>query len=286
MGRTERLRGSMTFENVPIEQVAAFWSRRPCNIRHSLIDIDKDPLAYSKAVTARKRFVEPHIAPFADFQRWDGKAVLEVGCGIGTDTLDFARHGAEVVAVDLSAKSLEVAEKRARAEGLADRIEFVQGDAESLDAVVPVRPFDLVYSFGVIHHTPHYWRALGQAQKYLWPGGTFKFMVYNRRSWRTLQILWETRVSRYKSLDERIAAHSEAQTGCPVTWTFSKRQIRSILSYLWIKEIRAAHIFKYEVEPYIHHKYVEAMPWRLVPSGLFQVLERLMGWHLLVTAER
>ena len=78
--------------------------------------------------------VESHIPGFADFKRWKGKKVLEIGCGIGTDTINFARHGAQVTAVDLTEKSLELARQRARVFGLEDRIRFIQANAEELSS--------------------------------------------------------------------------------------------------------------------------------------------------------
>ena len=65
--------------------------------------------------------MEPHIPGFAEFEKWRGKKVLEIGCGIGTDTINFARHGAQVTSVDLSEKSLAVARKRTEVFGLQDR---------------------------------------------------------------------------------------------------------------------------------------------------------------------
>ena len=74
---------------------------------------------YFEEVEKRKYFVEPHIPSFAEFPRWDRKRVLELGCGVGTDTINFARAGAEVTAVELSSESLALATKRAEVLRLA-----------------------------------------------------------------------------------------------------------------------------------------------------------------------
>ena len=118
------------FEQVPIEEVRRYWDRRPCNVRHSPRVVGTRE--YFDEVEARKYMVEPHIPGFAQFERWRGKNVLEVGCGIGTDTINFARAGAQVTAVDLSGKSLEVARQRAEVFDLADRITFYRANAEEL----------------------------------------------------------------------------------------------------------------------------------------------------------
>jgi 2-polyprenyl-3-methyl-5-hydroxy-6-metoxy-1,4-benzoquinol methylase len=123
------------FRRVPAERVKEFWDRRPCNIRHSPKPVGTRE--YFDEVEARKYFVEPHIPRFAEFPRWKGKKVLEIGCGIGTDTINFARHGAWVTAVELSERSLEIARKRAEVYGLSDRIRFYLGDAEELSRFSP-----------------------------------------------------------------------------------------------------------------------------------------------------
>jgi ubiquinone/menaquinone biosynthesis C-methylase UbiE len=71
--------------------------------------------------------------------------LIEIGCGIGTDTMNFARAGAQVTAVDISDKSLELAKQRAEIHGLTANIDFYQANAEKLASVVPVAPFDRVY---------------------------------------------------------------------------------------------------------------------------------------------
>src|SRR5271165_6922705 len=125
----------MGFEQAQIGQVRDYWNRRPCNIRHSTRPIGTKE--YFDEVEARKYFVEYHIPGFAQFERWRGKKVLEIGCGIGTDTINFARAGAKVTTVDLSDKSMELARKRAAVFGVEDRIDFRPGNAEQLSTFVP-----------------------------------------------------------------------------------------------------------------------------------------------------
>ena len=278
-------RPAQGFESVPIERVREFWDRRPCNIRHSPKPVGTRE--YFDEVEARKYFVEPHIPVFAEFPRWRGERVLEIGCGIGTDTINFARHGALVTAVELSEKSLEIAKKRAEVYGLQDRIRFFWGDAEDLTQFVPVEPYDLIYSFGVIHHTPRPERAVNQMRYYAQPGTTVKIMVYYRYSWKVLWILLTYGKGQFWRLAELIAQHSEAQTGCPVTYTYTRREARQLLESAGFKvrEMWVDHIFPYRIPDYIQYRYVKTWYFRWLPKPVFRWLERNFGWHLCITAE-
>jgi 2-polyprenyl-3-methyl-5-hydroxy-6-metoxy-1,4-benzoquinol methylase len=275
----------VTFQEVPIDQVREYWDRRPCNIRHST----KPPGSreYFDEVEKRKYFVEPHIPRFAEFPRWQNKRVLEIGCGIGTDTINFARNGASVTAVDLSEKSLEMARKHAEIFGLADRIRFFHGSAEQLEQVVPPETFDLIYSFGVIHHTPHPERVLEQLGSYSRPGTTVKFMVYNRHSWKVFWILLTYGKCQFWWLKELIARYSEAETGCPVTYSYSPRELRELMERhgFRVKQVQIEHIFPYRIRDYVQYRYIREWYFRWMPEPLFHILERMLGWHLCVTAE-
>jgi len=273
------------FREIPIERVQDFWDRRPCNIRHSPRAVGTRE--YFDEVEARKYLVEPHIPGFAQFERWAGQRVLEIGCGIGTDTISFARHGARVTAIDLSEQSLKVARLRAKVYGLEDRIEFHQGHAEELSRFLPVAPYDLVYSFGVIHHTPHPDRIVGEIRRYTRPGSTVKIMVYHRHSWKVFWIVVAEGRGRAWRLDTLVARNSEAQTGCPVTYTYSRRGGRQLLERtgLRVKDVRAEHIFSYRIPDYVQYRYVQAWYFRWMPRPLFRWFERRFGWHLCLTAE-
>lgn len=274
---------SHDFAAVPLGQVLEFWDRRPCNVRHSPKPIGSRE--YFAEVHARRYLVEPHIPRFAGFAQYRGKRVLEIGCGIGTDTVNFARHGAQVTAVDLSGRSLELARQHARAYGVEDRIKFCVGNAEELQAFVPAEPYDLIYSFGVIHHTPHPELVLRQLGSYAKPGTVLKIMLYHRRSWKAFEILLAGGWRAFFNVDRAVARHSEAQTGCPVTYTYVPRQIPPLVSGFAVKDIRIAHIFPYRVSDYVNYRYVKVWYFRILPGPVFRWLEGRFGWHLCITAE-
>jgi ubiquinone/menaquinone biosynthesis C-methylase UbiE len=272
------------FGQVPISQVHDYWNHRPCNIRHSTKPVGTRE--YYDEVETRKYFVEPHIKRLAEFPRWNEKRVLEIGCGIGTDTLNFARHGAWVTAVDLTEKSLEIARQRAAVFGLQDRIRFYQANAEELDRVVPIEPYDLVYSFGVIHHTPNPDRVLENVRRYMHSQSVLKLMVYHRYSWKVLWLLLRSGKGRFWQASELVARYSEAQTGCPITYIYSRRQGRELVERhgLRVTELWVDHIFPYRIRDYKEYRYRKEWYFHWLPQPLFRRLEQSFGWHLCIGA--
>ena len=274
-----------TFEEVPIATVREYWNRRPCNLRHSPARVGTRQ--YFDEVEQRKYMVEPHIATFADFARWKNRRVLEVGCGLGTDTINFARAGAYVTAVDLSEESLDLARKRAKIYGVEDRVRFVAADAELLSEFVEPQPYDLVYSFGVIHHSPHPERILRQLRSHFVSAeSTLKVMVYHRWSWKVLGIVLSEAHGAWWRMDEVVARHSEAQTGCPVTYTYSRRSGAGLLkdSGFSVVEAQVDHIFPYRIPEYVRYEYVKTLPFRFLPHAAMRALEHRLGWHLCLTS--
>jgi 2-polyprenyl-3-methyl-5-hydroxy-6-metoxy-1,4-benzoquinol methylase len=274
----------VAFEGISVDEVRQYWNSRPCNIRHSSRPVGSKE--YFDEVEARKYSVEPHIPLFAQFERWRNKKVLEIGCGIGTDTINFARAGASVTVAELSEKSLEVASQRAEVLGVSSSIRFHHGNAEELTEFIPVEEHDLVYSFGVIHHSPHPERILDQLTRYLRPGGTLKLMVYNRLSWKVFWIVMREGRGRFWRWRRLVADHSEAQFGSPVTYTYTRAELRAMLERhgFTVTEMFVDHIFPWRIRDYVNYRYVKVWYFRWLPGRLFRKLERTAGWHLCATA--
>lgn len=276
---------STNFAEVSIEKVQDYWNARPCNIRHSTAEIGTKE--YFDQVEWRKYFVEPHIPAFAEFDKWRGKKVLEIGCGIGTDTMNFARAGAQVTAVDLSVESLKLAKKRAEVFGLSDRINFYEVNAERLSEYIPAEKYDLVYSFGVVHHSPHPEKIIAQVRdNFVHADSTLKLMVYYRYAWKVFWLLMKEGKGTFWKLDEHIARSSEAQTGCPVTYSYTKKTIHDLLGAGFkAEDVFVDHIFPYRIPDYVKYEYVKEWYFRYLPEKAFRALERKFGWHLCVTAK-
>jgi len=139
----------------------------------------------------------------------------------------------------------------------------------------------------VIHHTPHPDRVLEELRSYAHPGTTVKIMVYHRRSWKVLGILLREGYGRFWKLPELVAKNSEAQTGCPITYTYSRHEGRELLERHGFRvcDVHADHIFPYRIADYVQYRYVKEFYFRAMSPALFRALERRLGWHLCITAE-
>lgn len=267
-----------------IARVREFWDRRPCNVKHSLLPVgDRE---YFSDVRDRKLFVEPHIKGFADYPRWRGKSVLDVGCGIGTLAVLFAKAGAHVTAVDVSPVSLELARQHMQSVGLS--AQFLEADMEQLPGDLYPYEFDLVWCWGALHHTPDPERALAMLTRYMGRRSQLRLMVYHRRSWRAAEILLQNPLKvLQQGLDGAVAYASEAQAGCPVTHTFTRTSLTRLLKSVGLRSVCmfVEHIFPYDVVEYVQYVHIKKPIFEWMSLPVFRWLERHVGWHLCVIAE-
>lgn len=252
-----------TLEN----NIRTYWNNQPCNVKHSTFPVGSKE--YFDEVRNKRYHVEPHILKFADFNKWKDKRVLEIGCGIGTDAIEFAKAGADYTGIDISTASLTIAKERFDIYQLNS--DLLNLDATS-DQLLQLGSFDLIYSFGVLHHYPNVDKVINSVRAMLLPNGKFKFMVYAERSWKYAMIK--------QGLDQ-----FEAQADCPYAEVYTEEKIHKLLDNKFtIDCIEQDQCFMYQIDLYKQGKYKLESWFEQMPQTIRQVIKKELGWHLLVTA--
>jgi SAM-dependent methyltransferase len=159
------------------DRVRAFWQANPCGTKFA--DAPMGTRLFYERVEEHRYTKEWHIPAAADFQSARGLRVLEIGCGLGTDGAQFATAGAIYTGVDLTEAAVDLARRRFELFNLPGT--FRTADAENLDFAD--ESFDLVYSHGVLHHTPDTERAVREVHRVLRPKGRAVVMLYHRDSY-------------------------------------------------------------------------------------------------------
>jgi len=251
------------------QRIVDYWNAQPCNINHGTSPVGTKE--FFAEVSERRHRVEPHMREFAGYHSWQGKRVLEIGTGIGTEAEEFARHGAEYVGIDISDVSIGLCKQRFDVLGLPGdfHVRNVQDDLSDLGQ------FDLVYSCGVIHHFPNIELSLDHMHKALKLGGELRLLVYAKNSWKMAMI--------QKGLDQY-----EAQDACPYAQAYSREDIYKLLpAPNWtIERLRQSHCFMYNIEEYKKGNYV-LEPWFAAMSEeMRDAVKEYLGWHMMVKARK
>lgn len=244
-----------------VENVKDFWESHVNNEYYT--DAERATDAYFREIEERRYATHYNLRDlFAKLAGSSGK-LLEVGCGIGVDSIQLAKCGFDVTAVDLTESALQVAKEFAVRRNVD--IDFQLGNAERLEFADGT--FDAVYSFGVLHHTPDIQKAVAEVRRVLKPDGTAYIMLYHRDSLvnlvhRTLRLPYES--------------PRDHNDHCPVVYTFSRRGVRTLLGAYSNVEVEAAYPFTYGFGPLTTK----------TPIAIRRVLGRAIGWHLMIEARR
>ena len=238
--------------SVDKDAVRGFWETEACGERYGA---EQDRLRYE---------IEPEILKFADFDAAAGKRVLEIGVGMGADFLRWVRAGANATGVDLTERAVDLTRRRLLDEGL--EAELRVADAEALP--FEDGQFDIVYSWGVLHHTPDPHRALSEACRVLAPGGQLRIMLYHRRSFVAFASWVRFGLLRGKPL--RTLTEAVAHIESPGTKAFLPDEVGGML----------AGLTSLSVQPKLTH-------WdrRWAPFVASRLGDRF-GWFLLISGTR
>jgi ubiquinone/menaquinone biosynthesis C-methylase UbiE len=257
------------------DRVQDQWNQNPIGSQH-VRESQPHTLDWFREVERHRYGVyAPWMPGVMEFTAHADHDVLEIGGGIGTDLAQFAMHGARVTDLDLAAGHLRLAEENFRLRGLNGT--FIHHDAESLP--FPDATFDLVYSNGVLHHTPNTATVVGEIHRVLRPGGRAIVMLYAENSyhyWRKLvwQIGMKGRQLDAASMGEIMSRQVErsANEARPLVKVYTRRRAEALFQAFERVEIVQRQLQREEL-----------------PGGLqwaLPYLERRFGWNLIVKASK
>ena len=222
----------------------------------------------------------PWMPEVMGFKEFAGARLLEVGCGMGTDLLQFARAGASVTGVDLTPRSIQISQQHFAVYGASG--DFAISDAEHLPFAN--ESFDVVYSNGVLHHTPDTAGAVREVHRVLRPNGQARVMLYHRGSlgyWGEVIIrhgILGGELLRGNSPADIMSRHVEFNQGGgnPLVKVYSRREARELFSMF--SEV------KVQVEQLTRPEFYSLG--RIIPEKMFRRLERSIGWNVIVLARK
>ena len=289
--------------NATINEVKGFWNANPCQ---SDLSSEQDRRRYFEDIT-RKRYGgrEWHVPIVARFPAFRGKDVLEIGCSIGTDGIEFARNGARYVGVDLTPKSIELAMERFNLFGVPGRFEVADAERE---LPFPDDSFDHIYSFGVIHHSPVPERIGREIYRVLRPGGTLTVMLYNRSSINYyIEIMFLRKIFRWCLLPAFMPGLLAAVTGfdrwkleghremlkkkltkeqwismntdgpfCPLARVYNQREAAALFKDF--ENVRQ-EVWEFNVD---HWSFIG----KAIPASVAKWIGRRWGWHRMIYASK
>ncbi len=249
-----------------------YWNKQPCNIKHSKKKfLSKE---YFEEVSKKRYFVEKHIKDFVNFKKWKNKRVLEIGFGIGTDAIEFLKNGAIYNGIELSDKSFHITKKRIELYKFTNKSNLVCDEAEKITKHFNKRDnLDLIYSFGVLHHSSSLKKCLNQIIKIMNKKTELKIMLYAKNSYKFY--LMKKNLARY-----------EAQKNVPVIHFYDTDDISKIFNKFIIKEIYQDFIFPYSIPEYKKNKYIKVPHFKHMNKNIFNVLKKNLGEHLLITLKK
>ena len=257
------------------DEIQNQWNQNPVGSQHARASQPRTLDWFLEIEKHRYAVYAPWMPETMEFARHAGHDVLEIGGGIGTDLAQFAGQGASVTDVDLAAAHLELARENFRLRGLQGR--FFHHDAESLPFAD--RSFDLVYSNGVLHHTPNTVRVVREIFRVLRPGGRAIVMVYAENSWHYWRkLVWlfgvKEQMLERMSMGEIMSQMVErsANEARPLVKVYTRRRVRALFSEFADVEIVQRQLLAEELPPVLR--------WTLPFS------EHVLGWNLIVKAAK
>ena len=284
------------------QDVREFWNEKPCDSDvSSLVHGDK---SYYEEIEQDRYSHQGHINHIMDWLTWDGKKILEVGTGVGTDARNMIGRGGVYQGINVDQGSVDATARALEVYGLLGNVK----QCSATELVFPDNSFDIIYSFGVLHHIPDVERAVSELTRVLKPGGELLIMVYNKSSInyrieilvlrklfvRLLRIpgliklfgmlgFPEAKLRRHAeifasgklSAEEWLSRNTDGPDN-PYSLVYGKQEIEKLLAGY---DIRKNEVFFFDARHW-------GMLGKLLPASVVDYLGRRWGWHRVVYAAK
>lgn len=273
-------------KSVSLEKVRDYWKGK--NIPQLWYsDIEPGTVSYYNNVRKQRfEFYYPYLKDSAEFQYHKDEKILEVGVGMGTDIIEYARYGAKVYGIDLGADQIEITKD------MFNKLNLTYEDLQVASAEkLPYEEnyFDFVYSFGVIHHTPNINAAVSEIHRVLKPGGRAVVMIY-ARGWKHyikrcfIHGILKMKIFKYGFDWQKVYNEvSEVNGGSPLTQVLTRKQARKLFNEFNIESIQKKRLGEFfEYKPY---NTIKAPNFVLNLLSLFG-LEGLLGENFLIKVQK
>lgn len=265
------MKDPLTLDHEARKNATLQWNTNPCG---AVPGSEKNSLAYFLQVEDNRYQIQPWMHDYFQFEKFAGKRVLEIGVGLGTDLTQFGKAGALCHGIDITDKHLLLTAQNFSVRGL--NVELKKCDATEIS--YPDTTFDVVYSFGVIHHIPEAERVFAEIFRVLKPGGTLYVGLYYKYSTYhvIIKLLLDGIVKGdlfrlgYKGLLATIEKGADGKNIKPYVKLYSKRDLRKLLVRFVV-----INMSTHQLEPKVL---------RLLAFVKILRLEKLFGWFLSCTA--
>ncbi len=263
-----------------IGDIKQYWEKRPPGIRHSDHEYGSEEF-FNEVELSRysDKFKYSYLKEISEFKEHANESVLEVGLGLGTDILQFAKNGSKVYGIDLTQNSVDTVKKRFQLNNLDGEFRV----ASFKEIPYEDNTFDLVYCFGVLHHSPFMEEGIEEIRRVLKPGGKAIIMLYHKGFKYYIRKLFFEGFIKLKYLkyntQEIINKVTEDFGNSPCTLVVNRKEVNELFS-----NYSSISSTGHRIDDYLKFGSFFFSPTYCLPGFLSEKIEDKFGWNIVIKA--
>jgi len=266
-------------QGISIDVIKNYWETRTPGIRHS--KMRPGTRGFLNELES-KRYTRhyAYLLKEGEFEKHKGERVLEIGCGMGIDLLQFAKGGAIVTGIDLTENAIQYAKKHFEHRNMIG--DFQVMNSETLE--FRENTFDLVYSFGVLHHTVDIEKAISEIYRVLKPGGKTIIMLYHKgfRYYFKIHLYYGIIRAEYLKygVKDIVNQRTEEFFHSPITRVYTRQKAKDLFKQFSV--IESANAFRIDDNVWVLRRFIQMSDY--LPKVIRRFIEQRLGWNIIIKA--